>query len=212
MYFPAWYKFFSSNNQLLLALKEIEQHVAEMLQNGLDPIYSYHNVAHTLDVARQAMIIASEENPMNDQAFIELQLAALYHDTGFLHHWFKHEEQSCLVVRADLPVFGVTPEQLDNICQLIMVTKVPHNPTGILQEIICDADLDYLGREDFFTISERLFREFMACGIVKSKTEWQEQQISFLESHRYFTSSSNRRRNPLKQNHIQYLLQAMEKK
>ncbi|MEO7264767.1 MAG: HD domain-containing protein [Ferruginibacter sp.] len=192
----------------MLPLQLIERDLLEMLQKGLDPKYSYHNLAHTTDVVRQSMLIAQEEGVMDEESHTALHLAALYHDSGFLHHWKNHEEQSCLLAKEHLPGYGITSAQLDEICKLIMATKLPHNPSGILQQIICDADLDYLGREDFFTISGNLYEEFMACGIVKSADEWEKIQNSFLHQHCYFTSSSNKRRNPLKQQHIQFLLKA----
>ena len=37
--------------------------------------------------------------------------------------------------------------------ELREATKIPQTPLTKLEEIICDADLDYLGREDFFEIS-----------------------------------------------------------
>jgi hypothetical protein len=43
--------------------------------------------------------------------------------------------------------------------KLIHVTEIPHKPLNHLQEIICDADLDYLGRNDFQEIADNLKAE-----------------------------------------------------
>jgi hypothetical protein len=82
---------------------------------------------------------------------------------------------------------------------MIRATKVPQNPQTLLEEIICDSDLDYLGRDDFFSIGEGLYKEFRIQKIVSNEEEWNQLQVSFLESHHYFTKTSNERRKKGKQ-------------
>ena len=94
---------------------------------------------------------------------------------------------------------------LEKICGLIMATKLPQTPLTHLEEIICDADLDYLGREDFAPISNALRLEFLSNNIVKNDREWQEKQINFFEQHKYFTATSNNKRNSRKQEQLQEL-------
>ncbi|MEP6845771.1 MAG: phosphohydrolase, partial [Panacibacter sp.] len=87
---------------------------------------------------------------------------------------------------------------LEKICGLIMATKIPQRPLTHLEKIICDADLDYLGRDDFRRISNALRLEFLAHDIVKNDREWEEKQIHFFEQHKYFTTTSNNLRNAMK--------------
>ena len=49
-----------------------------------------------------------------------------------------------------------------------MATEIPQNPKTHLEMIMCDADLDYLGRYDFETISNNLYTEFLDFGFVRA--------------------------------------------
>ena len=75
-------------------------------------------------------------------------------------------------------------------------------PTTLLQQIICDADLDYLGRADFATISNNLKLEFLHFGIVADIASWEKLQMKFLSNHQYYSKSSQRLREPAKKIHI----------
>jgi uncharacterized protein len=85
---------------------------------------------------------------------------------------------------------------------MIRATKVPQTPQNQLEEIICDADLDYLGRSDFFKIGDGLYQEFLDQQIVTNEQQWDMLQVRFLENHRYFTKSSLQRRQEKKMQHL----------
>lgn len=131
-----------------------------------------------------------------------LLTAALFHDAGFLFGVDDHETLSCGVARDTLKQFEYNDDAIDKICELILATKLPQKPKGILEEIICDADLDYLGRDDFFDISERLCEEMLELRSISSKEDFNKLQIRFLEEHRYFTASAQQEREEKKQQHL----------
>ena len=88
---------------------------------------------------------------------------------------------------------------------MIMATRIPQSPTNLLEQIICDADLDYLGRNDFTPISENLYKEFMTFQIIPDNIVWDHIQIKFFESHHYFTKSAFDKRNEIKLKHLAML-------
>lgn len=180
----------------------VKQHVLSKLETELPGNLTYHNISHTLDVLEQACIIAQYENITNPDDLLLLQVSALYHDMGFLDTYNGHEEKSCILATADLTHFGFNQDQINKINGMIRATKVPQLPLTKLEEIICDADLDYLGRSDFFSIAAGLYLEFLEQGIVKNEQEWDLLQIRFLENHRYFTKSSLQRRQEKKLQHL----------
>ena len=183
----------------------IQKSVSSILE-GLSPHLTYHTLSHTLDVAEQCIVIATAEGITDKQILLELEIAALYHDAGFLYAYAGHEAVSCTIAREQLPGFGVTENAIDNICALIMATKVPQLPGNKLQQIICDADLDYFGRDDFFDISNNLQKEVLAYKIVGSKKEWEQRQLQFLTAHSYFTNTARQKRDPIKQLHIKKIM------
>ena len=104
-----------------------------------------------------------------------------------------------------LPKYGYTERQIDIIDAIIMATEIPQNPKTLLEMIMCDADLDYLGREDFYEISASLKKELISFGKIQTDKQWDEMQIPFLEKHQYFTETNKRRRQPNKLKRIEEL-------
>jgi uncharacterized protein len=191
------------------SFSEIERHIINKLDIGLSPLLTYHNVAHMLDVLEQTIFIAKEEGIEREEDIVLLKLGALYHDVGFLDKYQGHEERSCEIAGDELQAFGYNPDQIDIIFGLIRATKVPQKPLTHLEEIICDADLDYLGRPDFFTIGKNLYDEFISQKIVSDERDWNLFQIRFLEEHHYFTKTSIERRNAQKQIHLEAIKDAV---
>ena len=93
--------------------------------------------------------------------------------------------------------------ELEVICGMIMATRVPQQPLNDWQMIICDADLDYLGRKDFFETGNKVFREMVELGQIATEREWNEMQVRFLTEHHYFTQTSIRDRKPQKDAHLE---------
>lgn len=176
-------------------------YILAKLRHELPPQRSYHSLEHTLDVYASAIGIAEREG-VNGEELTLLKIAALYHDSGFTEQDHAHEEGSCRLVRENLPRFGFTPEQVEKVCSMIMCTMIPQAPKDLLDRILCDADLDYLGRNDFVRIGNKLFEEMRHFGVLSNEKEWNQLQVKFLESHRYFTETNKRSREPVKQRHL----------
>ena len=169
--------------------KESAAFIEEKMLNGLSGKFQYHNLEHVKDVLEAAIRLGEMEG-ISDHDMEMLKVAVMYHDSGYILGLKDHESLSCDIVREHLPGFGYTGDEIDIICGLIMATKIPQEPGTKLQQIICDADLDYLGRDDFFEIGDNLFLEFRKYGFLSTEAEWQAMQQKFLESHSYFTDSA----------------------
>lgn len=164
----------------------------------------YHGVHHTLDVLDAALTIARSEK-LSDEQLRLLRIAVLYHDAGFIKLYKNHEQYGCELARQYLPDFGFTQKEIKIICNLILATAIPQSPSNKLEKIICDADLDYLGRNDFEKIAHSLFNELKRYSFVSNEDEWDEIQKKFLENHSYHTKFSKEKRDPVKQKHLQNL-------
>ena len=130
--------------------KIIRSNILSRLDSNLPKDLWYHGVHHTIDVEKEAERIAISEKITNQEDLLLLKIACLYHDSGFLFTYKEHEAAGCDLAKKELPSFGLDQKQIDTICGMIMATKIPQTPRTKLEEIICDADLDYFGREDFF--------------------------------------------------------------
>ncbi len=177
----------------------------------LSPSLTYHGKHHTLDVLNVAeSLCVAERVPYKETVLI--MTAALLHDCGFLRHYNDHEAHSCQIARETLPHFNYTEGDIHSICAMIMATKIPQTPNDYCAEILCDADLDYLGRNDFYVIGQSLFSELKTMKLVKTEEEWNNSQMRFLESHRFFTKTSQYARTECKKEHLENLKKVSGKK
>jgi uncharacterized protein len=110
-----------------------------------------------------------------------------------------------------LPEFGFTDDQLALICGMIMATKIPQKPVTLLEKIIGDADLDYLGRDDAGSIAQTLFMELKTRDIIHEEKEWLRFQLDFLNQHQYHTDYARKFRAPAKQAYIDMLTKKLAK-
>lgn len=196
----------------LVRFDDLEEIVWNKLEDELPKNLYYHNLKHTIDVGTQVEIIGRSEG-INDEELLLLKTAALFHDTGFTRTYKDHEEAGVEIAKEYLPKFDYTQEQIDTICRLIMKTKLPPTPETLLEKIICDSDLDYLGRADFIPVSGNLYKEMLERGmIVDDIDKWNEMQIKFISGHQYFTESAKRMRDVNKNKQLEAIRKLVEKK
>ena len=180
--------------------------VIEMLQKELPQNYYYHNVEHTLYVLQKVNEIGTNENCTEKELEL-LSVAALWHDTGYMLTYAGHEEESCLLAKNYLPHYGYTEKEIAEINGMIMATKILQTPTNKLEEILADADLEYLGTNAVEDKAHFLFRELQSINAALTEIEWNKMQISFLESHHYFTNYCKKNKDPLRHLYYQKLVQ-----
>ncbi len=90
-----------------------------------------------------------------------------------------------------------------------MATRYPQNPHTLLEQIICYADLDYLGRDDFFIIGNTLLKELNESGRFPTVKDWNHFQEKFLSSHQYFTQTAKALRGDKKKEHLQKIQESL---
>lgn len=186
------------------------EHIKDRLRDELPVKLYYHRLEHTLDVMKAAERIARDEN-VNEYERKLIVTAAAYHDCGYLLKSSNHEEDSIVITRKALPSFGYTAEEIELICKMISCTAMPQKPCGKLEMILCDADLDYLGRDDFFMISMCLYRELNENGLQLTLKEWYKMEIDFLSQHHYYNKSVEEKRGKRKLAYIQQIKELLEK-
>jgi uncharacterized membrane-anchored protein YitT (DUF2179 family)/predicted metal-dependent HD superfamily phosphohydrolase len=148
--------------------------------------------------------LAISENVVGTDLIL-LKTAALFHDSGFLQSPHEHEAQSCTIAKRFLPEYGYSEEQIESICRMIMTTKLPQSANDHLSELLCDADLYYLGGNEYEKYAHKLYKELRKNKIVKTEIEWQLKQAEFLSSHRYYSKTAQHEREDTKQKNLQNL-------
>lgn len=170
-----------------MRFEALKSHVLKLLEDGLPSNLHYHGLHHTLYVYEAAVRIADHENILGNDREL-LMTGVLMHDIGFLETYHQHEEKGVELAAKILPSFRYSASEIELVQSLIMRTKIPQTAFNELEEIICDADLDYLGTDHFLPIGNQLFKEFLEYGIIADEKAWNKLQVNFLSSHSYFTS------------------------
>lgn len=168
-------------------LPELQAHIAEFFTAHDDVRFVYHNRKHTEMVVAAANQIGKHYQ-LDDRDFFVVMTAAYFHDTGYFIDATHHEEKSASLAEQFLNDRGMADDVIKDVQNCIMATKMPQNPNGLLQQIVCDADLFHLGTDDFSDINKSLHQEVEALkGLRISKVDWRVNTTSLLENHHYHT-------------------------
>ncbi len=166
----------------------------------LMPKLPYHNFRHAIDVYSAANAIALLGEVSYEDRFL-LKTAALLHDIIVVPGLRDNEERSAEFAMQYLPKIGYSTNQAGKVGKLILATKMPQNPNGFLEQVLCDADLDNLGRPDFFELGEKVRLELG----LSDNEKWYQQQLQFIKNHQYHTEIARKLRDAGKAVNIQRL-------
>ena len=170
----------------------VEKHLLARLGKELPDALPYHGLHHTLAVVEAAERIARDEGVTGEELTL-VKTAALFHDSGFLFRYADNEELGARLAAELLPAFGYSPEQIGVVEGMVAATRLPQRPATRLEAIVCDADLDYLGSDDYHAVAATFRQELAAHGRELSDDAWAALQREFLGRHRFHTASSRRR-------------------
>lgn len=175
--------------------------VISMIKEKLPQGIYYHTENHALNIMNAVEFLGFGEEIYTEDILL-LKTAALLHDIGFVEQYDDNEEIGVSYCKKLLPNYGFRPEQIAKVSELIRATKMDHKPKSLLEEIMKDADLDYLGRDDFRDISNKLMKEYLEHNIVKTEKEFLEKQVTFLKSHMFLTDTAKTTRIKKKKENI----------
>jgi len=182
-----------------------KQYIFTKLENGLPEDLIYHGMHHTCDDVLPAAERLAARAQVQGEALLLLRTGALYHDVGYLEQYANNEPVGARIAEETLPDFGYNQSQIDVIKAIILATQMPQAPHTLLEALMCDADLDSLGREDFLETSLNLRAELAMHGLSIPLQAWYEKQLEFLTSHQYFTEAACALRNAGKERNIALL-------
>ena len=166
---------------------EAEAYVKYLLKEKLSEDHHYHNLQHTLVVRDAALELARASN-LSEEDLELLELAALFHDTGFTETYEGHEAISGQIAKRFLEEKNFPPEKMNKVLELIDATFPPKNPATLLEMIIRDADLSNLGREEYLNYLKGLRYEWATfLNKVYDDQEWYKLNYKFVKKHEYFT-------------------------
>jgi predicted metal-dependent HD superfamily phosphohydrolase len=168
--------------------KKVESFVKELYEKNQTESLLYHTLDHTENVVDHAKEILEHHQLTEREQFI-LYTAAWFHDTG---HLFaepnRHEIRSVELMKDFISKYITDEELIREIGDAILATRVPRNPQGMLQQILCDADTYHLGTKDFKSTNKLLKKEYVLRHVPEASNGWNRNALAFLQSHQYYTA------------------------
>ena len=195
-------------------LKIVDQYVKELFRDELPDGIKYHDANHTLHPTKGVVAVAnsialSENISEHDREL--LITAAYFHDTGYIREYDKNEPIAARMAGRILKLIGYKPSEIKKVQKMIRSTDLELEPKTHVEKILCDADLDHFGREDFFKLDGKLREGRRARGIdVSDESKWYKGTLKIIQKHQYYTESQIKLREEEKQKNIKRLLNKLK--
>ncbi len=177
----------------ILRLGDIEEKVFEgILANLPEPVH-FHHAEHARKVYNQSFMLSRAEEIEQEERLI-VRTAALMLFTGITQSYSNFENRSAVITRELLSRYKYSESQVDQICNLILSTKMPFQPNNKLEEILIDARMEYIGRSDYPDQIRLLYQELKETGAKISGQQFKNQQLELLHEFEFFTTTGRRLR------------------
>jgi len=195
-------------------LKIVDEYIRDLFRDELPGGLKYHDAKHTLHptkgvVASANRIAISEKISALDREL--LITSAYFHDSGYIREYGKNEPIAARMAGRILKLIGYKPGEIEKIQKIILATDLAVKPKTHVEKILCDADLDHFGREDFFELDGKLREGRRIRGIdVSDDAKWYKGTLAVITNHQYYTESQKKLRDKEKQKNIKRLLDKLE--
>jgi predicted metal-dependent HD superfamily phosphohydrolase len=192
-------------------IKAAEDYVVNLLKNGLTDDHLYHDLQHTITVAKATRLLSSEMNLSAEECEI-LELAGWFHDTGFVEVYTGHEEVSKRIAQEFLEKQNYPTEKIKQVQHCIEATLMGYEPQTLLQKILKDADFNNLGGHSYKKKAKALRHEWLVFFDEKhTDNEWLENNIEFWNGHQFYTQEGEALFGNAKDKNLKKLQKQMKK-
>lgn len=194
-------------------LDKAKNYVENLFKDKLSSVYFYHNFIHTTYAVQKADEIIKHTN-LSEADREKVLLALWFHDVGFTDcNAEGHEQRSAVIMKEFLKKDNFSDEYIEEVSKLILSTEKYHQPQGLLEEIMKDADFSHFASPFYNDSAEALRKEWeLTGGMCFSNDEWNEMNVDFLKNkHRYFTDYAKENWEPLKLKNVKKLEKKMDK-
>lgn len=164
-----------------------EKLVTEILQNQLSEKLTYHNYDHTKMVVDAASMIGKAEN-LDEESFQILLIAAWFQDTGFRDAYEGHEQKSKTIAESFLKAEKVSPDKVEKVAKTILSTQADEAPKNKIEEILSDANLIHITKDDYEEYVDKLRTELSNFEEKKyTDIEWYQMNLEYITRANFYT-------------------------
>jgi predicted metal-dependent HD superfamily phosphohydrolase len=195
-------------------LKKVDQYIRKLFRDELPESIQYHDAEHTLHPTKGVVAVANNLAILENISEHDRELliaAAYFHDVGFIREYVKNEAIAARMAGRVLELIGYNSNEVENIQSMILATDPEVEPRTHVEKILCDADLDNLGREDFFEMDDKLREGQRLKGKeVSDNLAWRRRTIDFMKKHKYYTEFQRKFREEGKSKNLKKLLEILK--
>lgn len=195
-------------------MKELEHLVeqsklftSQLITDNLSDFYCYHNIQHTQEVVDHIRFLCNNES-IDEKSTLLLEIAAWFHDTGFICDYLNHEKESVDIAIDFLKKANLDEQDILFVEGCIMATELHFEKDDIYKRIISDADCFHLGLSSFTARTINLKHEWENVRKVKlTLNQMLAGSIMFLEQHKFYTNYGVQVLEAGKQKNLTYMIQ-----
>lgn len=170
-----------------LTITERTGHFVSTFLESLPCSLLFHNLRHTLEVVAAVLEISQHEKLSTEEVEIA-QIAAWFHDTGYLIRYLGHEDESALIAKKFLENQAYPKNKLGAVLACIHATTYPQRPHTIIEKVVSDADMYHFSLKNYEEYAQLLRKEWeVHLGNFYSDEEWQQSNLVVLKEHYYHT-------------------------
>lgn len=167
--------------------QEAATQMRSYIKENMPKKYVYHDLEHTENVVTSCRELG-EKYDLSEDEMAWLEIAAWFHDCGYVEDPSNHEKKGVEKARKFLTERNVPETNQALVEGMIMATKLPQTPQNLMERIICDADLNHLGKDSYWEHCVKLRQELMiAKNTIMQEDDWLEFELDFLQKHEYKT-------------------------
>nr|WP_315032866.1 Pycsar system effector family protein [uncultured Chryseobacterium sp.] len=193
-------------------LHKAKNYVEILFKDKLSSVYFYHNFIHTAYTVNKAEEIM-KNTPVSEEDQEKVLVALWFHDTGYIECAKNHEERGVEIMKDFLQQENYPQAYIDDVAKLILATKITHEPQGLLEQIVKDADFSHFAGHDYNDISDALRKEWELTNVkCFSNEEWNAGNLDMLKNrHTFYTEYAKENWEPLKKKNIKKIEKKLEK-
>ena len=192
-------------------IKSSSEFVTKLLNENLPSEFTYHNHIHAREVFEAVTELGKNSSLPNEELEI-IQVAAWFHDTGFIRSYLDHEYKSIEIVKEYLENIHYPEEKIDKITDIIIMTEMGNIPASLSEKIMRDADILHIGKEEFYSKSLTLKSEWESIDRKKfTELEWLQSSLEFINSTLFYTDYAKSKYERGRQKNISRLNEMIKK-
>lgn len=172
----------------LIKLQDIEEYIIKMFDDEAPPNLYFHNASYVKSTGNQVDLLSYSEK-LEEEEYINLRLASIFLNTGYIADYDKAMEGSCQIVEEILPKFGFSKNNVDSVKKII-TNSFTGKQESICDSILHDSVYDYFGRVDYLKLTEKLLKEETEYGEVHDSMAWMKNRGKILREHEFITPTA----------------------